>query len=102
MLRVALRRVLWAIPTLFGISLVVFLVTTLIPDPAASVFSAQPDARDRPATSILAARRRAHFLDLPRFINPRPDDVRSKAEADVAAIVGGVHRLADGDSPGAE
>jgi ABC-type dipeptide/oligopeptide/nickel transport system permease component len=28
--------------------------------------------------------------------------VRSKAEADVAAIVGGVHRLADGDSPEAE
>ena len=33
MLAFALRRAIWAIPTLFGVSLVVFLLTTLLPDP---------------------------------------------------------------------
>jgi len=93
MLRLALRRLLWAIPTLVGISLVVFFVTTLIPDPAASLLSSQLAAigTDKSAEDILTARRRAHFLDLPRFVNPHPEDVRSRAEGDV-------QRLADGAS----
>jgi peptide/nickel transport system permease protein len=95
MLRVALRRTLWAIPTLFGISLVVFFVTTLIPDPAATFIPSQLHGAfaDRSAEDILTARRRSHFLDLPRFVNPHPEDVRSRAEADI-------RQLAD-ESPGA-
>jgi peptide/nickel transport system permease protein len=89
MLRVALRRTLWAIPTLFGISLVVFFVTTLIPEPAASLVPAQAGAlgTDPLAEEVVLARRRAHFLDLPRFLNPRPEDVRSHAAANVQTLV---------------
>ena len=88
MLRVALRRMLWAIPTLFGISLVVFFVTTLIPDPTASLAASQLGitGTDPLAEELVNARRRAHFLDLPRFLNPHPADVRSHAEADVQIL----------------
>jgi len=94
MLRVALRRSLWAIPTLFGISLVVFFVTTLIPErdqPVATGDAVQ--GVDPLADQIMTARRRAHFLDLPRFLNAHPEDVRSRAAADVRVIA------ADGASP---
>ncbi len=97
---------LWAIPTLVGITLVVFFVTTLIPDPVASLVpspAADPTSRaDRSALDILTARRRAHFLDLPRFINPHPEDVQSKAEADVRCIVAGVAVSPTGDDPARE
>src|SRR5580704_5835308 len=91
MLRVALRRMLWAIPTLFGISLVVFFVTTLIPDPADAQLLSETASSltDAPGEDAITERRREHFLDLPRFLNPRPEDVRSRAEADVRAIVSG-------------
>ncbi len=59
MLRYALRRVLWSIPTLLATSLVLFFVTTLAPDAAS------------PA-------------GLPRFVNPDPQDVRSRARAALA------------------
>jgi peptide/nickel transport system permease protein len=89
MLRVALRRLLWAIPTLFGISLVVFFVTTLIPDPAASLVASHMGApgADPLAEELVAARRRAHFLDLPAFFNARPEDVRSRAKRAIDALV---------------
>jgi ABC-type dipeptide/oligopeptide/nickel transport system permease component len=70
MLRYALRRVLWAIPTLLATSLVLFFVTTLAPDPvptSAGSTAAGDDAR------------RARFLDLPRFLNSDPQDVRTRA-----------------------
>ena len=70
MFRYALRRVLWAIPTLFATSLILFVVTTLAPDPPLSVDG--DGLTDEPA--------RARFLDLPRFVNTHPDDVRSRAE----------------------
>ena len=97
MLRVALRRTLWAIPTLFGISLVVFFVTTLIPDPVAAALPPQLDAAasDRSAETILTERRRAHFLDLPRFVNSHPEDVRSRTEADVRRLVDGGRAFAE-------
>ena len=91
MFRYVLRRVFWAIPTLFGVSLVVFLVTTLMPDPAGE----DPDATlallelDPVRFDALDEKRRLHFLDLPRFINARPDDVRSRAEAAFAHLVAG-------------
>jgi len=91
MLRVALRRMLWAIPTLLGISLVAFFVTTLIPDPAATVLpdSSAPPGSDRALEDVITARRRSHFLDLPRFVNPHPEDVRTRAASAVRRVVEG-------------
>jgi len=107
MLRYALRRTLWAIPTLFGVSLLVFFVTTLIPDPAAETYASYAlvygtvAKLDPSALDALEGRRRAHFLDLPRFFNPRPMDVRSRAEDAVRHLVAddddaplSAHRLA--------
>jgi peptide/nickel transport system permease protein len=77
MLRYALRRVLWAIPTLIATSLFLFFVTTLAPDPAAprDVLEARQPARD----PLLEEARRSRFLDLPRFVNTEPQDARSRA-----------------------
>src|SRR5579872_6044430 len=89
MLRYALRRLLWAVPTLFGVSLVVFLVTTLIPDPGADVvdYRAAILASDPSALDAVEERRRSYFLDLPRFFNAQPRDVRARAEEAVAHLV---------------
>jgi ABC-type dipeptide/oligopeptide/nickel transport system permease component len=81
MLRYALRRVLWAIPTLIATSLVLFLVTTLAPDPV-------PPADGAGALSADEARR-ARFLDLPRFVNTSPADVRSRAREALAHLASG-------------
>jgi ABC-type dipeptide/oligopeptide/nickel transport system permease component len=78
MLRYALRRVLWAIPTLLATSLVLFFVTTLAPDPA----------RDTGDATIDEARR-TRFVDLPRFVNTRPQDVASRASAAVKGVAAG-------------
>ena len=46
MTRYAIRRILWAIPTLFGVSLVVFLLTTLMPEvpgPSRELMASAPD-----------------------------------------------------------
>ncbi len=92
MLRYALRRTLWAIPTLFGASLLVFFVTTLIPDPVGERFAAyvaehSPLAKVDPSTlDAMEERRRALFLDLPRFFNPHPVDVKVRAEMAVADL----------------
>src|SRR5580658_5746874 len=88
MLRYALRRALWAIPTLFGVSLIVFFVTTLIPDPAARASLSSVAAHGDPnAVLALEERRRTHFLDLPSFFNPRPKDVTTRAEAALSHLV---------------
>jgi ABC-type dipeptide/oligopeptide/nickel transport system permease component len=103
MLRYALRRLLWAIPTLLGVSLVVFFVTSLLPDPAsdlpkraAALVATDPDTYD-----ALEEARRARYLDLPAFFNARPKDVRTRtavamqhvaANDDEAAL--GAHALA--------
>jgi len=88
MLRYALRRTLWAIPTLFGVSLLVFFVTTLIPDPAGGALLLPSVVRwDPSAVLALEERRRAHFLDLPRFFNLRPSDVETRAEEALAHVV---------------
>ena len=84
MLRYAIRRVLWAIPTLFGISLVVFFVTTLLPDPAEN---AAARGGDPTSARILDEQRRARFLDLPRFFNSAPQDVAARADAEMAHLV---------------
>lgn len=84
MLAFALRRAIWALPTLFGVSLVVFLLTTLLPDPAAALFVAPGDLDARLQAEEL---RRTRFLDLPRLFNLAPRDVRTAVEECSAHIV---------------
>lgn len=88
MLSFALRRALWAIPTLFGVSLVVFLLTTLLPDTTAEALGrlGRHDVGQRLA---LEDQRRARFLDLPSLVNDAPVDVRERATQCVAHIVAG-------------
>jgi ABC-type dipeptide/oligopeptide/nickel transport system permease component len=91
----AFRRAVWAIPTLFGVSLVVFLLTTLLPDPQADASPASSGALNDVATRIrLDDMRRARFLDLPRFINVAPVDVRTRIDDCVAHVV-----MEDADAP---
>jgi peptide/nickel transport system permease protein len=80
MVRHALRRVLWAVPTLLATSLVLFFVTTLAPDPMSTQKSGLASRPD------LEQARRARFLDLPRFLNVAPKDVRSRAAAAMAHV----------------
>ncbi len=84
MLAFALRRAIWALPTLFGVSLVVFLLTTLLPDPEAESAPPPGDVAERFRVDEL---RRARFLDLPRLVNVSPNDVRTKVEECVAHVV---------------
>lgn len=84
MLAFALRRAIWAIPTLFGVSLVVFLLTTLLPDPEAETAIAPQDVTARLHRDEI---RRSRFLDLPRLVNLMPHDVRTTVEECTAHIV---------------
>jgi ABC-type dipeptide/oligopeptide/nickel transport system permease component len=84
MLGYALRRAIWAIPTLFGVSLVVFVLTTLLPDPTPEGGGSPTDVAYRLRVDEL---RRARFLDLPRFLNPEPHDVRARVDDCVAHVV---------------
>jgi len=114
MLRYTLRRVLWAIPTLLATSLVLFLVTTLAPDPltfgasgAAGAYGAYgaPGA-DGAATAAESSEetagevhleevRRSQFFDLPRFVNPEPNDVREYAREALARVASDDARTQD-------
>jgi ABC-type dipeptide/oligopeptide/nickel transport system permease component len=84
MLAHALRRLLWSIPTLVGISLVTFLFLSYVPDP-----TDDPAVAAALGPAELRRQRRARFLDLPRFLNPSPRDVRQRADALVAAVTAG-------------
>ncbi|MGH7270123.1 MAG: ABC transporter permease, partial [Polyangiaceae bacterium] len=85
MLRYALRRILWSIPTLLGTSLVVFFVTTLAPSQAVLVGDATVSA----TAQRVAEARRARFSDLPRFLNRDPQDVRTRALKAVSLLAAG-------------
>jgi ABC-type dipeptide/oligopeptide/nickel transport system permease component len=87
MLAFALRRAIWAIPTLFGVSLMVFLLTTLLPEPEVDVPAGAPGSTDLAARLRVDELRRARFLDLPRFLNVSPRDVRSRVDECVGHIV---------------
>jgi len=65
-LAILVRRVLWLIPTLFAVSLVTFLLFTFLP----------PRPREQGGAKDLAGER---FAELPRFLNPKPLDVRARA-----------------------
>lgn len=86
MLRHALRWLLWIVPTLIGVSLAAFLFLSYVPDPTDDPTKQfAPDEREQI--------RRDKFLDLPRFFNFAPRDVRTRtqdamrdiAEGDAAA-----------------
>ncbi len=92
MLRYALRRVLWAIPTLIATSLVLFFVTTLAPDPA------NMPGRTAAGRLLPEEARRSRFLDLPRFLNREPQDVRTLARLALAGLaVGGARQAGAAD-----
>lgn len=84
MLRYALRRLLWTLPTLLGVSLLTFLVLSFVPDP-----TDDPLLATSLSASELARLRRERFLDLPRFVNLRPRDVRQRALDAVQGVVSG-------------
>ena len=71
MLRHALRWLLWLIPTLIGVSLAAFLFPSYVPDPTEDPTKQfAPDERERI--------RREKFLELPRFLNFAPRDIRAR------------------------
>ncbi|MDP8999203.1 MAG: ABC transporter permease [Myxococcota bacterium] len=92
MLRYAIRRVLWAIPTLIATSIVVFFITTLAPEVPATSDAA--DARPSADLQALDEARRSRFLDLPRFVNAHPRDVRSRAAEALSHVAAGDARQA--------
>jgi ABC-type dipeptide/oligopeptide/nickel transport system permease component len=84
MLRYALRRLIWLIPTFIGISLVSYLLLSFIPDPTDAPGFAASLPRGE-----LERLRRERFVDLPRFINTAPQGVRVRARAAMNAIAAG-------------
>lgn len=84
LLRHALRRLMWTVPTLLGVSLLAFLLLSLVPDP-----TDDPRVAGAMAPAELEAHRRERFLDRPRFVDVAPRDVRARAMAAVEAIAKG-------------
>ncbi len=91
MLAFAIRRAVWALPTLFGVSLVVFLLTTLLPDPGGEGEDATAELASRMRAAEL---RRSRFLDLPRFLNTSPRDVGTRVDEYVSHLA-----AADAEAP---
>lgn len=80
MLRHALRWLLWILPTLVVVSFAAFLFLSYVPDPTDDpTQSFEPAERERI--------RREKFLDLPRFLNFAPLDVRARTTAAVTAVL---------------
>jgi ABC-type dipeptide/oligopeptide/nickel transport system permease component len=84
MLRHALRRLLWIVPILIGVTLTSFALLSYAPDPAddPAVLSSLPEEQ---ATEL----RRSRFLDLPRFFNDRPVDLAERARGALAKLATG-------------
>lgn len=82
MLRHALRWLLWIVPTLIAVSIAAFLFLSYVPDPT-----------DDPAAQFAPAERerirREKFLDLPRFLNFAPRDVRTRTNEAIQDILDG-------------
>jgi ABC-type dipeptide/oligopeptide/nickel transport system permease component len=75
MLRHALRRLLWIVPILIGVTLASFALLSYLPDPADD-----PALLGTLTAEQLASLRRTRFLDLPRFFNQKPLDVAGRVE----------------------
>jgi peptide/nickel transport system permease protein len=81
MLRHALRRLLWIVPILIGVTLASFALLSYVPDPAddpAVIASLRADE----VTEL----RRSRFLDLPRFFNEHPVDVVGRVDDALAHL----------------
>jgi ABC-type dipeptide/oligopeptide/nickel transport system permease component len=81
MLRHALRRLLWIVPILIGVTLTSFALLSYVPDPA----------EDPAVTATLGAEhalelKRSRFLDLPRFFNEKPLDVVGRVDEALAHL----------------
>ena len=74
MVRYALRRLLWLLPSVLGVSLLSFLLLSFLPSPP-------------PPAGVAPAEWRAHFLELPLFFNLAPADVRSLATEQIERLV---------------
>lgn len=71
MLRYALRRLLWVLPSVLAVSLVSFYVLTFVP----------------PQPGMSHETQRERFYDLPRFINVAPADLRTHVDDAVVRLV---------------
>src|SRR5882724_11890365 len=81
MLRHALRRLLWIVPILIGVTLTSFALLSYVPDPADDP-AAAPSLGGEHALEL----RRSRFLDLPRFFNERPLDVVGRVDDALAHL----------------
>lgn len=86
MVRHALRRLLWLLPTLFFLTLASFALLSYVPDPADDERLAMALGHER-----VEELRRSRFLDLPRFFNPSPRDLRVQIDEILE------HLVADGE-----
>lgn len=82
MLRHALRRLLWLVPTLVFLTLASFALLSFVPDPASDARLLESLGPER-----VYELRRARFLDLPRFFNPRPIDLRARVNELVEELI---------------
>ncbi|MFO0547140.1 MAG: ABC transporter permease subunit [Polyangiaceae bacterium] len=83
MLTLFLRRLLWLLPTLFAVSMITFLLLSLIPEDDRLTAALGEDRQ------AVEESRRERFLDLPRFFNANPVDVRIRANEAAAAVAKG-------------
>lgn len=79
----AVRRLLWSLPTLVAITVLSFLFLSFVPD-----LTDDPEYSRSFSKDEINAQRRERFLDLPRFFNFSPRDVRARATFAVNDIVG--------------
>src|SRR6266496_897781 len=94
MLRHALRRLLWIVPILIGVTLTSFALLSYVPDPAddpAVIATLSPDQ----AIEL----RRSRFLDLPRFFNEHPVDVVARVNEALTHLAAGDERRSKGALP---
>jgi ABC-type dipeptide/oligopeptide/nickel transport system permease component len=89
MLRHALRRLLWIVPILIGVTLTSFAFLSYVPDPAddPTVLSSLTDEQAREL-------RRSRFLDLPRLFNDHPVDLVRRADEAFIHVAAGDERAA--------
>ncbi len=81
MLRHALRRLLWIVPILIGVTLASFALLSYVPDPADDP-AVVATLRSDEVTEL----RRSRFLDLPRFFNEHPSDVVGRVDDALAHL----------------
>ncbi len=84
MLPLLLRRLFWTVPTLLLVSLASFLFLSFVPDP-----TDDEGVRAGLSPEEVRLQRRERFVDLPRFLNVAPLDVKRRALAAVAEVAAG-------------